>query len=100
MYMRRAPAMAALRYQHLSDPAILRDEQLLLLRAFFSGGPTSNRGYPFRGVGKHLGARGPDPRSATLRAGQRPGRFYSRCLKWCVTQADRGNSETTGRADG
>lgn len=33
------------------DPAVLRDEQLLLLRAFFSGGPTSNRGYPFRGVG-------------------------------------------------
>jgi outer membrane protein insertion porin family/translocation and assembly module TamA len=34
-----------------NNPAILRDEQLLLLRAFFSGGPTSNRGYPFRGVG-------------------------------------------------
>jgi outer membrane protein assembly factor BamA len=34
-----------------NDPAILRDEQLLLLRAFFSGGPTSNRGYPYRGVG-------------------------------------------------
>lgn len=31
--------------------AVLRDEQLLLLRAFFSGGPTSNRGYPLRGVG-------------------------------------------------
>jgi outer membrane protein insertion porin family/translocation and assembly module TamA len=34
-----------------NDPAVLRDEQLLLLRAFFSGGPTSNRGYPYRGVG-------------------------------------------------
>jgi outer membrane protein insertion porin family/translocation and assembly module TamA len=34
-----------------TDPAVLRDEQLLLLRAFFSGGPNSNRGYPFRGVG-------------------------------------------------
>jgi outer membrane protein insertion porin family/translocation and assembly module TamA len=34
-----------------TDPAALRDEQLLLLRAFFSGGPTSNRGYAYRGVG-------------------------------------------------
>jgi outer membrane protein insertion porin family/translocation and assembly module TamA len=28
-----------------------RDQQLLLFRAFYSGGPNSNRGYPFRGVG-------------------------------------------------
>lgn len=34
-----------------TDPAALRDQQLLLLRAFYSGGPNSNRGYPFRGVG-------------------------------------------------
>jgi outer membrane protein assembly factor BamA len=34
-----------------TDPEVLRDEQLVLLRGFFSGGPTSNRGYPFRGVG-------------------------------------------------
>ena len=34
-----------------TDPAKVRDEQLTLLRAFFSGGPSSNRGYPFRGVG-------------------------------------------------
>ncbi|HVU04886.1 MAG TPA: BamA/TamA family outer membrane protein [Polyangiaceae bacterium] len=33
--------------------ASLRDQQILLLRAFYSGGPTSNRGYPFRGVGPH-----------------------------------------------
>lgn len=33
------------------DPRALRDQQLLLLRAFYSGGPNSNRGYPFRGVG-------------------------------------------------
>jgi outer membrane protein insertion porin family/translocation and assembly module TamA len=31
----------------------LRDQQILLLRAFYSGGPNSNRGYPFRGVGPH-----------------------------------------------
>jgi outer membrane protein assembly factor BamA len=35
----------------LQDPAALRDQQLLLFRAFYSGGPNSNRGYPFRGVG-------------------------------------------------
>jgi outer membrane protein insertion porin family/translocation and assembly module TamA len=34
-----------------TDPVALRDQQLLLLRAFFSGGPISNRGYPYRGVG-------------------------------------------------
>lgn len=32
---------------------IVRDQQLLLFRAFYSGGPTSNRGYPYRGVGPH-----------------------------------------------
>lgn len=33
------------------DPVVVRDQQKLSLRAFYSGGPTSNRGYPFRGVG-------------------------------------------------
>lgn len=35
------------------DPAVVRDQQKLLLRSFFSGGPNSNRGYPVRGVGPH-----------------------------------------------
>lgn len=30
-----------------------RDQQLLYFRAFFSGGPSSNRGYAYRGVGPH-----------------------------------------------
>lgn len=30
-----------------------RDYQLLFFRGFFGGGPTSNRGYPLRGVGPH-----------------------------------------------
>ncbi len=30
-----------------------RDVQLVYFRAFFSGGPNSNRGYPLRGVGPH-----------------------------------------------
>jgi len=30
---------------------ILRDQQALLFRGFFSGGPDSNRGYAYRGVG-------------------------------------------------
>jgi outer membrane protein insertion porin family/translocation and assembly module TamA len=30
-----------------------RDYQLLFFRGFFSGGPSSNRGYPLRGVGPH-----------------------------------------------
>jgi outer membrane protein insertion porin family/translocation and assembly module TamA len=35
------------------DPAVVADQQKLLLRAFYSGGPSSNRGYPLRGVGPH-----------------------------------------------
>jgi outer membrane translocation and assembly module TamA len=39
------------------DPAVraraARDQQKVLFRGFFSGGPNSNRGYPFRGVGPH-----------------------------------------------
>jgi outer membrane protein insertion porin family/translocation and assembly module TamA len=35
------------------DPTVVRDQQKLLLRAFYSGGPSSNRGYPLRGVGPH-----------------------------------------------
>ncbi len=31
----------------------VRDEQLVYFRWFFSGGPTSNRGYPIYGVGPH-----------------------------------------------
>lgn len=31
----------------------VRDSQLVFLRAFFSGGPNSNRGYPLRGIGPH-----------------------------------------------
>jgi outer membrane protein insertion porin family/translocation and assembly module TamA len=30
-----------------------RDYQILFFRGFFGGGPTSNRGYPLRGVGPH-----------------------------------------------
>lgn len=35
------------------DPEVVRDQQKLLLRAFHSGGPNSNRGYPLRGIGPH-----------------------------------------------
>ncbi|MBX3182257.1 MAG: BamA/TamA family outer membrane protein [Polyangiaceae bacterium] len=37
----------------INDPAVIRNQQVLLFRGFFSGGPTSNRGYPYRGVGPH-----------------------------------------------
>jgi outer membrane protein assembly factor BamA len=39
-----------------SDPenrSVIRDQHKLLFRAFYSGGPNSNRGYPYRGVGPH-----------------------------------------------
>jgi outer membrane translocation and assembly module TamA len=34
-------------------PAVIFDQEKLLLRAFYSGGPSSNRGYPLRAVGPH-----------------------------------------------
>lgn len=36
-----------------TDPAVIRDQQLLLFRGFYSGGATSNRGYNLREVGPH-----------------------------------------------
>ncbi|HOR36141.1 MAG TPA: BamA/TamA family outer membrane protein [Polyangiaceae bacterium] len=35
------------------DEGDTRDQQLLYFRAFYSGGPSSNRGYPYRAVGPH-----------------------------------------------
>ena len=35
------------------DADVVADQQKLLLRSFYSGGPNSNRGYPLRGVGPH-----------------------------------------------
>ena len=34
-------------------PDVVFDQEKLLLRAFYSGGANSNRGYPLRGVGPH-----------------------------------------------
>jgi outer membrane protein assembly factor BamA len=36
-----------------SSPSFADDQQTLLFRGFFSGGPFSNRGYAFQGVGRH-----------------------------------------------
>lgn len=36
-----------------TDSELAHDQQKLLFRGFFSGGPNSNRGYPLRGVGPH-----------------------------------------------
>jgi outer membrane protein insertion porin family/translocation and assembly module TamA len=36
-----------------TQPDVIRDQHKLLFRAFYSGGPTSNRGYAFRDVGPH-----------------------------------------------
>jgi outer membrane protein assembly factor BamA len=35
------------------NETVVHDQQKLMLRAFYSGGPSSNRGYPFRSVGPH-----------------------------------------------
>src|SRR5690606_34354253 len=36
-----------------TNPNVVRDQHKLLFRAFYSGGPNSNRGYPYRRVGPH-----------------------------------------------
>jgi outer membrane protein insertion porin family/translocation and assembly module TamA len=38
-----------------SNDVSVQDTQISYFRSFFSGGPISNRGYPFRGVGPHGG---------------------------------------------
>ncbi len=45
--------LAVLNDQHAQDEAAARarDLQIFQFRAFFSGGPNSNRGYPYNGVG-------------------------------------------------
>jgi len=34
-----------------SDPSVVADQHRLLFRAFYSGGPSSNRGYPYQRIG-------------------------------------------------
>jgi outer membrane protein assembly factor BamA len=36
-----------------NDPGVVRDQQILLFRGFYSGGASSNRGYNLREVGPH-----------------------------------------------
>lgn len=36
-----------------TDPAVQSDQQKLLTRAFYSGGPNSNRGYAYRAISPH-----------------------------------------------
>ena len=38
---------------HSGGDVSVEDTQIAFFRSFFSGGPQSNRGYPFRGVGPH-----------------------------------------------
>lgn len=52
------------------DPAVISDQQKLLLRAFYSGGANSNRGYPLRGVGPHGTVGFLVPTGANCSAGQ------------------------------
>ena len=50
------------------DPRVVRDQQILLFRGFYSGGATSNRGYNQREVGPHgtLGFLVPSNRDCTV----------------------------------
>jgi outer membrane protein assembly factor BamA len=58
-------------------PAAVTDQEKLLLRAFYSGGANSNRGYPLRGVGPHgtVGFLIPTGLNCTIPAGTTPAEF-------------------------
>ena len=51
------------------DPDVIRDQQKLLFRAFYSGGPDSNRGYPYQRIGPQgpIGFLLPDGEDCTAR---------------------------------
>jgi outer membrane protein assembly factor BamA len=65
---------------------LARDYQLLFFRGFFGGGPSSNRGYPLRGIGPHA----PVPRRSP--AGQ------SIAAAGCAEGATSCNLPTGGRS--
>ncbi|NUP05227.1 MAG: BamA/TamA family outer membrane protein [Polyangiaceae bacterium] len=52
-YGETAQEHARRREADVNAAALTRDLSLIYLRGFFSGGPSSNRGYPLRGVGPH-----------------------------------------------
>jgi hypothetical protein len=66
-----------------TDPAVIADQQKMLFRAFYSGGPTSNRGYPFRGVGPHgpVGFLLPTAASAVNCGDVNTDRWQQRCMR-------------------
>jgi outer membrane protein assembly factor BamA len=49
----RGSAGALLPFNYSRPESTGRDAQILFFRGFFAGGPTSNRGYPQRGIGPH-----------------------------------------------
>jgi len=40
-------------YLNPSSAAVISDQAKMLFRVFYSGGPNSNRGYPYQGIGPH-----------------------------------------------
>jgi outer membrane protein assembly factor BamA len=66
-----------------TDPRVIRDQHKLLFRAFYSGGPNSNRGYPYRGVGPHgpVGFLVPTGQNCGLAPGQSVDTLPSACIR-------------------
>jgi outer membrane protein assembly factor BamA len=69
------------RSQFLPDADRTRDLQVMFFRGFFSGGSTSNRGYPFRGVSPHafVPFLNPETASAQLQSACAPGSTDPQC---------------------
>jgi outer membrane protein insertion porin family/translocation and assembly module TamA len=40
-------------YLNPAAPTVIHDQDKMLFRVFYSGGPNSNRGYPYQGIGPH-----------------------------------------------
>lgn len=67
-------AQAEARNPGTGGTAAARDYQLLFFRGFFGGGPSSNRGYPFRGIGPTAYVERESPAGQSLAAATCPPR--------------------------
>ncbi len=66
-----------------TNPAVVSDQEKLLFRAFYSGGPDSNRGYPYHRVGPQgpIGFLQPTGENCNLSPGSTPADLPQACIR-------------------
>lgn len=70
-------------FDNPEDPAVVEDQQKILFRTFYSGGPNSNRGYAYRQVGPQgpIGFLLPDLRSGECDPSMATSTLPAECLR-------------------